>query len=94
MVALQFDPEGFRHALARKIILCGTEASGKKNDLGAGERDTAGLQQMFAAVAHNGLEDDLNAKLIEPPRKEQGIGVLAEGRQEFGADRYDLSIHA
>jgi hypothetical protein len=47
-----------------------------------------------AAVADNGLEDDLYAELVETLGQEQGIGVLAVGRQEFGADRYDLSIHA
>ena len=94
MVALQLHAKSLGHALARKIVLGGAEASGKNNDLGARERDAAGLQQMLAAVADDGLEDDLDAKFIEPPGKEQGIGVLAEGRQELGADRYDLSIHA
>ena len=94
VIALQFDAERLGHALAREIVLGGAEASGKNNDLGAGERDAAGLQQVLAAVADNGLEDDLDAKLVETPGQEQGIGVLAEGRQELGADRYDLSIHA
>jgi hypothetical protein len=94
MVALQLYSERLGDALAREIVFGGTEASGKKNDLGTGERDSAGLQQMRAAVADNGLEDDLDAELVETPGQEQGIGVLAIGRQEFGADRYDLSIHA
>jgi hypothetical protein len=48
---------------------------------------------MLGAVADDGFEDDVHPEFVEPPGQEQGIGVLAKGRQELGADSYDLSIH-
>ena len=93
VIAAEFDAQGLGHALAREVVLGGAQTAGKQHDLSPGERDAAGLQQMLGAVAHDGLEDDFHPELVEPPGQEQGIGVLAEGRQEFGADGYDLSVH-
>jgi hypothetical protein len=93
VIAAQLKAEGLGNALARQIVLGGAEASGKDDDVSAGERNPARLEKMLETVADDGFEDDFDPKLIETPGQEQGISVLAKGRQEFGADSYDLSIH-
>ncbi len=93
MIAAQLQAHGFGDALTRQIVFGGTEASGKKDDVSAGEGDPTRVQKMLATVADDGFEDDFHSKLVEAPGQEQGIGVLAKGRQELGADSYDLSIH-
>jgi hypothetical protein len=94
MIAAQFEPQRLGNALSRKVVLGGAQSAGENDDLRTGERDLAGLQKMLRPVADNRLEDDFHAKLIETLRQEQGIRVLAVGRQELGANSYDLSVHA
>jgi hypothetical protein len=48
---------------------------------------------MFAVVAHDGLENHIDAQLVEPFREVKGIRVLAEGSQQLGADGDNLGIH-
>jgi hypothetical protein len=93
MIAAQIETERLCHGLARKVILGGPKPSGKDDDLSTRERHAAGLPKVLRPVAHNCLKDDIYAQLIQALRQEQGIGVLAEGRQELGADSNDLSIH-
>jgi hypothetical protein len=94
VIAAQLQTQGLGNALAREIILRGAEASGKNHDLGTRKCNPARLQQMLDTIADNGLEYDFHAKFVEALGQEQGVCILAEGRQELGADSYDLSIHS
>ena len=48
---------------------------------------------MLGAVSDNRFENYVHTQFIETPGEEEGIGVLAIGRQELRADGDDFSVH-
>jgi hypothetical protein len=45
------------------------------------------------AVADDGLEGDADADLVEFFGQVEGVGVLAKGGEELGADGDDFTVH-
>ena len=49
--------------------------------------------ETLAVVAHDGLEDHLDAQLVQLFREIEGVRVLTEGSQQLRADGDDLGVH-
>ena len=54
---------------------------------------TEGREHIVAGIADDGFVGDADAEEIEFGGEVEGIGVLAERRQQFGADGNDLCFH-
>jgi hypothetical protein len=52
-----------------------------------------GRNQTFEIVAHHALENYFNPQLIDLLGEIKRIRIHAEGRQQFGANRNDFSVH-
>jgi hypothetical protein len=82
-MALKRTAQRFRDALTRKIVFCGTETAHKDDDIGAGERSARNIDQVSAAITHNGLEAYFHPKTVQLLGEEERVRVMAEGSQQF-----------
>ena len=53
----------------------------------------AAPREMFAVVADDGLENDIDAQQVELFGEVERVGVLAERSQQLRADGDDLGVH-
>ena len=53
------------------------KSAAEDQDVGAGERDFGGLNEMFAVVAYDGLEFNFDTKSVELRRQVKRIRILA-----------------
>ena len=51
------------------------------------------LDQAPEIIPHHALENYLNAYLVDLLGEIERVRIHAEGRQQFGANRDDLSVH-
>ena len=92
-VAAQGERERFGDGFAGEVVFGGAEAAHEDDNVGAAEGGADGVDQVFAAVADDGLEGDGDAELVELFGEVEGVGVLAEGGEHLGADGDDFGFH-
>ena len=92
-IAAQFQRERFGDGFAGQVVLGGAQAAHEDDDVSAAERSADGVDQVFAAVADDGLEGDRDTDLVELLSKIERIGVLAERREHLRADGDDFGFH-
>ena len=92
-IAAHFQSQRIRHGFTGEIVFSRSQAAHEDHDFGARQAQAGRSREMFAAVAHDGLENYLDAQQIQLFREVKGIRVLTEGRQQLRANGDDLGIH-
>jgi hypothetical protein len=52
-----------------------------------------GRNQVLQIIADHALESNFNAQLVDLPGEKKRVCIHAEGSQQLGAYRNDLSVH-
>ena len=76
-VAAQGERERFSDGFAGEVVFRGAEAAHEDENVDAAEGGADGVDEVFAAVADDGLEGDGDADLVEFFGEIEGVGVLA-----------------
>ena len=92
-VAAKFSAEEIGDSFARAVVVGGTEAAGRDDEVGAIESVTKGGVQFGRRIADDGFVEHANAEAVEFTGEPKGIRVQAKGSEKFGTDSYDLRIH-
>ena len=92
-VAAEGEREGLGDGFAGEVVLGGAQAAHQDQNIDAAESGADGVDEVFAAVADDGLEGYGDSQLVEFFRQIEGIGVLAEGGEHLGADGDDFGFH-
>ena len=93
VVRVQVDAERGGDGLSGEVVFGGAEAAGEDDDVGARDGDDGGAGEVGEVIADDGLEDDLDAEVVEAFSEVEGVGVLAEGREHLGASGDNFSDH-
>ena len=92
-VAAQSERERFGNGFAGEVVFRGAESAHEDENVNAAESGADGVDQVFKAVANDGLESDGDADLIELFSEIERVGVLTPGSEHLGADGDDLGFH-
>ena len=92
-VAVKFKSEGIGHRFAGEIVFGRAEAAHEDDDLGARYGKIGRCSELFAVIAHDGLKDHFDAKLIEFFGEIKRVRILPERSQQLGANGDDLGVH-
>ena len=82
-IAVKLQSQRVGHSFASEVVFGRAEATHEDHDLGARYGKTSGSGEMFAAVAHDGLENHFNAKLVELLGQIKRVRVLTERSQQL-----------
>src|SRR4029077_20598858 len=92
-VAMEFQLQCLSHSFTREVILDGTQTAHENHDIRPRQRCACAPSKVLAAISNNGLEDHFHPELIEFFGEIQRVRILAERRQQVGADSNDFGIH-
>ena len=93
LVALETCTERLSDGFAGEVIFGGSKPSHEDCEVGAREGDARSGDKLIVIIPDNIFEMDLNAKLVQPISKQEGICVLSEGGEQLGANGDDLGVH-
>jgi hypothetical protein len=93
VVGMEADAERGGDGFAGQVVFGGAKASGEEDDVGTGDGDGGGRGEVGEIVADDSFEGDLHAEIVEALGEEEGVGVLAEGREHLGTGSNDFSDH-
>jgi hypothetical protein len=80
-------------SLSRRRVSERASAAHEDQDVKASEGGADGVDEVFAAVADDGLEGHGDADLVELFGEIEGVGVLAVRGEHLGADGDDFGFH-
>src|SRR5581483_1040094 len=85
-IAAQCELKSLGGGFARKVVLCGPKAAHQENYVDAPQRCANGVDQVFTAVADDGLERDQDTDLVQLEGEVKRIGVLSMRSEHLRAD--------
>ena len=92
LMEYQFPTDHIGDRLSRHVIDGGPEASGGDHDFRAFKRQRYRLPDPPEIIADRCHEIDIDANVAQLTRQIDGIGIGDFAKQDFGSDRYNLSV--
>ncbi len=82
-VAMKFESKRVGYCFAREVVFGRAKSAHEDDDLGTRYGKTGRSRQAFTVIADDGLENDLNAKLVELLGQIQRVRILTERGQQL-----------
>ncbi len=92
-IAAQSESQCIGYRFTSEIVFRRSQAAHEDHDLGTRKCQASRARKMFAVVAHDGLEYDIDAQQVELFREIKRVRILAERSQQLRADGNNFSIH-
>jgi hypothetical protein len=89
----QFAAQRLGYGFARDVVLGGAKAAGEDRNLRARERLAEGAGETVEVVADDALAGYFDTQVVQLAGEIERVGIDALGRQHFGTDRNDFSVH-